>query len=444
MYYLYSVLFILIVITILPFLMLRMLGSGQFKRFREMWGFLPEDVLRRVEGRKCIWVHAVSVGEIVAASPIVQEIAKMMPNQVILLSVTTTTGYEMAKRMIPEAAGIIHFPLDLPWLVNRLIRRIKPSLFMVVETELWPNFLKAAKRHDVKTMMANGRISDTSFRRYHYLLRIVKDMLDQLDCFCMQSAQDADYIVALGADPARVIVTGNTKFDQPYAEISLRQQDELRKMLGLRQAGPIIVAGSTHKGEEELLIAAFKTLLDDFPRACMVIAPRQVKRAAEIMDLCQKAAIPAASRTEIIPDEEGQSAASSSRRQIVILDTIGELSQVYSIADLVFVGGSLVPKGGHNILEPAAHGKPVLVGPHMFNFKEIYASLSQRGACITVKDKNELSVQMNILLKDPQQWMRMQREALQIIEENKGASVRNARFVKQLVKMKDKVPRVNP
>jgi 3-deoxy-D-manno-octulosonic-acid transferase len=435
MYYLYTILLIIIVIAILPFFMLRMLVSGQFKRFREMWGFLPEDVLQQVEGQQCIWVHAVSVGEIVATSSIIKEITKMIPNQTILVSVTTTTGYAMAKRLIPEATGIIHFPLDLPWLVNGIIRRIKPSLFMMVENELWPNFLKAAKRHGVKTIMVNGRVSDKSFKRYHYLLSIAKGMLNNVDRFCMQSSQDADYIVALGADPARVVVTGNTKFDQTCAETSPQQQDELRKMLEIRHAAPVIVAGSTHKGEEELLISVFKTLLKDFPQACMVIAPRHVKRAAEIMNFCQKAAIRATSRTEIVPDEGAQSAAPFPRYQVVILDTIGELGKVYGMADLVFVGGSLVPKGGQNILEPAAHGKPILVGPHMFNFKEIYALLSKRGVCITVKDQDELSSQMNALLKAPELWMRMQREALQVIDENKGASVKNAQFIKQLLEI---------
>lgn len=283
--------------------------------------------------------------------------------------------------------------------------------------------------------MVNGRISDKSSKRYQYLLSILKDMLSNVDRFCMQSAQDADYIVAMGADPARVVITGNTKFDQTYGKILPQQQDELRKMVGTGHAAPVIVAGSTHKGEEELLISAFKTLLKDFPQACMVIAPRHVKRAAEIMDFCQKAALRVTNRTEVVPEEGTQSAAPFPRYQVVILDTIGELGKVYGIADLVFVGGSLVPKGGHNILEPAAHGKPILVGPHMFNFKEIYASLSKRGVCITVKDQNELSSQMRELLKTPELLIQMQQEALQIIDENKGASFKNAQFAKQLLEM---------
>lgn len=433
MYYLYTVLLVFVVIAMLPSFALRIFITGQYKRFREMWGFLPEAVLRQVEGRRCIWVHAVSVGEVVAASPIVKEIKNLMPNQTILVSVTTTTGYTMAKQLIPEAAGIIHFPADFPWLVNRIIRRIQPNLFLLVETELWPNFLLAAKRHGVKTLMVNGRISDKSARQYRYLLRIVNGMLNNIDHFYMQSAQDAEHIIALGADPARVAVTGNTKFDQTGAVISPPQQDEWKAMLGIGQDALVIVAGSTHKGEEELLIPAFKTLLTDFPQSCMVIAPRQVKRAAEIIALCRQADLCAISRTEIVRNEGGQTAAPCSPHQVVILDTIGELGKVYGIADLVFVGGSLVPKGGHNILEPAAHGKPILVGPHMFNFKAIYAELSKRGVCITVGDQDELGVQMNALLKNQELRLWMRREALRVMDENKGASARNAQLVKQAV-----------
>lgn len=438
MYVLYNLLATIVVMAILPFFILRMIMTGQMNnRLKEMWGILPADVLEKAAGQNCIWAHAASVGEIVATSSIIKEITKVMPNQTILVSVTIPTGYAMAKRIIPEAAGIIYFPLDLPWLVDSVVRRIKPSLFMMVETELWPNFLKAAKRHDVKTIMVNGRISDKSSKRYPYLLGILKDMLNNVDRFCMQSSQDAEHIIGLGADPSRVVVTGNTKFDQTYAEISQQQQHELRQILGLQHATPVIVAGSTHKGEEEMLIAAFQTVLKNFPQAAMVIAPRHVERASEIADLCRKADIRATKRTEAVPESLIPDAppASSLQPLIIILDTIGELGKVYGIADLVFVGGSLVSKGGHNILEPAAHGKPVLVGPHMFNFKEIYGLLSKRGVCITVKEQSELSTQMNALLKDTQLRMHMKQEALKIIDENKGASGKSAQFVTQLLQM---------
>lgn len=427
MYFLYNFLATMVVIAILPFFTLRMLIMRQIKgRFKEMWGLLPAEVLQRVAGKKCIWAHAASVGEIVATSAIIKEIAKVLPDRIFLVSVVTPTGYEMAKRIIPEAAGVVYFPVDLPWTVENVVSRIKPALFMMVETELWPNFLKAAKRHNVKTIMVNGRISDKSSKRYHYLFSILKDMLNNVDRFCMQTPQDADYVIGLGADPCRVVVTGNTKYDQTYTEVSAQQREELRTMLGLQNAAPVIVSGSTHKGEEEMLLAAFQRVREDFPQAAMVIAPRHIERATEILDLCKKADLSAARRTDT--DREKQA-------QVVILDTIGELGRVYGIADLVFTGGSLVAKGGHNILEPAAHGKPVLVGPHMFNFKEIYLLLSKRGVCITVKDQNELNRQMNTLLKDTELRMRMKQEALRIVDENKGASVKSAQFVKELLKM---------
>ncbi len=428
MYFLYNILASIVVIAILPFFTVRMLVMGQIKsRFKEMLGFLPADVLQQAAGRKCIWAHAASVGEIVATSSIIKEISKLLPNQTFLVSVVTPTGYEMAKKIIPEAIGVIYFPVDLPWVVESVLSRIRPGLFMMVETELWPNFLKAAKRHDVKTIMVNGRISDKSSKRYHYLFGILKDMLRNVDRFCMQSGRDAEYITGLGADAARVSVTGNTKYDQTYAGILPAEQDTLRHLLGLEQAAPVIVAGSTHQGEEEMLLAAFQTVLEDYPRAALVIAPRHVERAGEIRELCRRAQLSAAKRSEQATETE--------RRQVVILDTIGELGKIYGIADLVFVGGSLVPKGGHNILEPAAHGKPVFVGPHMFNFKEVYALLSGRGVCLTVKNQSELGRQMNALLKDAEARGHVREEALKVIGENKGASGKSAQAAKQLLQM---------
>jgi 3-deoxy-D-manno-octulosonic-acid transferase len=248
-------------------------------------------------------------------------------------------------------------------------------------------------------------------------------MLNNVDRFCMQSAQDAQYIMSLGADSSRVVITGNTKYDQTYTEISTREQTKLRSMLGLQNAGPIIIAGSTHKGEEEMLLAAFSDTLARYPQAAMVIAPRHVERAAEIGEIFHKAELRVSKRTERTIGESVQ---------VVILDTIGELGKVYNIADIAFVGGSLVATGGHNILEPAAHGKPVLVGPYMFNFKEIYALLSKRGVCITVKDSKELSTQMVKLLDNQELRFKMRQEALRIIDENKGASAKSAQYTKEL------------
>jgi 3-deoxy-D-manno-octulosonic-acid transferase len=423
MYFIYNLLVVVIVVLVMPFFVVQMMLTGQFQRLKEMWVFLPEEVLQKVIGRNCIWAHAASVGEIVAASSIIKETVKILPNQTFLVSVTTPTGYEMARRIIPEAAGVIYFPLDLPWLVDSLVRRIRPKVFMMVETELWPNFLRSAKKYDVKTLMVNGRISDKSSKRYRYLLSILKDMLNNVDRFCMQSAQDAQYIISLGADSSRVVITGNTKYDQTYTEISTREQTKLRSMLGLQNAGPIIIAGSTHKGEEEMLLAAFSDTLARYPQAAMVIAPRHVERAAEIGEIFHKAELRVSKRTERTIGESVQ---------VVILDTIGELGKVYNIADIAFVGGSLVATGGHNILEPAAHGKPVLVGPYMFNFKEIYALLSKRGVCITVKDSKELSTQMVELLDNQELRFKMRQEALRIIDENKGASAKSAQYTKEL------------
>ncbi|HEY3423947.1 MAG TPA: 3-deoxy-D-manno-octulosonic acid transferase, partial [Negativicutes bacterium] len=385
MHFLYNILVILVVIFAMPIFLVRSIQEkGIGERVRQSFGFLPKDVLAPVAGRGCIWLHAASVGEIVATSPIVKEIRKELPGIPILVSVVTATGYTMAKRIIHEADSIIFFPLDLPWLSNLVVKRISPRAFLPVETELWPNFLQAARNSKIPVMMVNGRISDKSVRRYHYLRGVLKEMLATVVQFCMQSNVDAKYVIRLGADPQRVVVTGNTKFDQTYTDVSYAEREILCSQMGLKDCHPIMIAGSTHKGEEELVISAYKQIRDSIPSAKLLIAPRDTLRAEEVANLATSHGLAAARRTILLNNP-------SSDYDIVVLDTIGELGKIYSIGDIIYVGGSLIPHGGHNILEPAAHGKPILVGPHMFNFKDTYALFSGREACVTVGNAAELA-----------------------------------------------------
>ncbi|SDF72303.1 3-deoxy-D-manno-octulosonic acid transferase [Sporolituus thermophilus] len=424
---LYNLLAIVLVVLATPVFLARALTTAGFgERLRQSLGFLPADVIARVAGRGCIWLHAASVGEIVATSPVVKEIRRQLPDYPVLISVVTETGYSMAKRIIPEADGHIYFPLDLPFLSERVVGLIRPRAFLPVETELWPNFLRAARRYGVQVMMVNGRISDKSFMRYPYLGSVLRDMLQTVARFCMQSAIDAEYIIGLGADPHKVVVTGNTKYDQTYTAVSPDEQAQLFVRLGLAGRRPVVVAGSTHKGEEEEVLTAFAKVRSVFPEAALVVAPRDIARADEIAGLAKERGFTARRRTALAQ-------ATEAGHDLVILDTIGELGRIYSIADLVFVGGSLVAKGGHNILEPAAHGKPVLVGPHMFNFKEIYALLSDRGACQTVQDGAELGDAMVRILQDKEVRATMSAGALAVVEENRGAAGRTVLYLKELM-----------
>lgn len=427
MYYLYNVLGLLLVIVALPVFMVRLVRENGFgERLRQSFGFLPAEEIDKVAQRDCIWVHAASVGEIVAASPIVKEFRREFPVQPILVSVVTSSGYEMARRIVKDADAIIYFPLDLPWISRSVVKKIQPKVFVPVETELWPNFLKNMRREGIPVMMANGRISDKSVTRYHYLRNVLKDMMGTVTRFCMQSAVDAEYIIRLGADPDRVIVTGNTKYDQTYTAVSPEEREKLYMEMGISGNQPIIVAGSTHKGEEEPLLAAFTAIQAEFPAARLIIAPRETLRTQEIVNLAVQYKLQAAARTEL--KEQPRTG-----HDVVIVDTIGELGKIYGIGDIIFVGGSLIPHGGHNILEPAAHGKPILTGPNMFNFKDTYALFDSRQACLTVRNGEELKSAMLQLLHDSQEQAVMSSRSLAIIQENRGAARKSALHLKELL-----------
>jgi 3-deoxy-D-manno-octulosonic-acid transferase len=427
MHFLYNLLTILFIVLATPVFIMRYIREEGFgQRLQQSFGFLPAEDLVPVAHKECIWLHAASVGEIVAASPIIKEIRREFPDKPVLISVVTSSGYAMAKRIIKDADSIIFFPLDLPYLSYSVVKRIRPSVFLLVETELWPNFLKAARHFSIPVMMVNGRISDKSVERYHYMRSVLKDMLNTVDTFCMQSTIDAQYIIRLGADVRRVVITGNTKFDQTYTSITFEEQQALRKEIGIQDDVPVLLAGSTHTGEEEMLFTALQKVREFFPTVKLIIAPRDIMRGEEIVNLAANYGFKGALRTTLLTEPNND-------HDVVVLDTIGELGKIYSIGTIIYVGGSLVPRGGHNILEPAAHGKPILVGPHMFNFKDTYALFSRREACVTVYDATTLGTSFLEILNNEQLRLKMSQETLAIIQENRGASRKSVMYLKELL-----------
>ena len=428
MRFLYNLAAILIVTIIIPIFVLRATRErGFIERIKQSFGFYPQETIDKVAGKNAIWVHAASVGEIVATSPLVREFRKVFPDSPILVSVVTTGGYEMAHRIIKDADAIIYFPLDLPFLASRVVGRIRPRVFLPVETELWPNFLKKAKQLDVPVMMVNGRISDRSVKQYKYLFGMLREMIGTVKCFAMQSSIDADYIMRLGAPRELVTVTGNTKFDQAYTSVSAEERAALIEELGLSGASRIMIAGSTHRGEEELVLAAFKAVREQDPGVRLIIAPREVLRTLEVEHLCRKAGFTVTTRKEL---QKGDAARGE---DIVILDTVGELGRVYGLGDVIYIGGSLIPHGGHNILEPAAHGKAIIVGNQMFNFKDIHALFRNRNAVVTVTNGEELTRETLRLFGDAAERARLEAETLAIINENKGASEKSARILVEML-----------
>ena len=430
MYWLYNVLLLVYWATLIPMLIYRLIREeGFYQRIKQSIGFLPDDLKEKISNRHAIWVHAASVGEIVAASPIVREMRKTHPNEVIIVSVVTATGFRMAHQIIKGADGILYFPLDLPYLTDRILTIVKPRAIVLVETEIWPNFLRIAARKSIPVMMMNGRISRRSSSRYRMITFFTRRVLSTIYVFCMQSRIDAQYIIDIGADPNKVIVTGNTKYDQTYGIVTDEEKKRYLKELGFDEnTYPIMIAGSTHKGENVSVYKAFCNIRNHFPGAKLIIAPRYIHQADLIYDEGVKHGVTMVKRSDMVAGKQ-----IAGPYDGVLLDTIGELGRVYSLGDLIFVGGSLAHIGGHNILEPAAHGKPIVVGPNMFNFVEIFDLLSSRGACVMVRNEEEFIDTCLDILIHPEKAEEMKRHCLEIVEENQGATKKNLDELQRLL-----------
>ena len=431
MYVIYNILIILVFIFVaLPYFLYRLVVEKGFgHRFRQNMGLVRREEIAPVADTNCIWLHGASVGEMVAISPLVKEIKNLMPERKVLVSAVTVGGYDMARQIMPEADAIINFPLDLPFVASSMVSRIRPGIFIMVETELWPNFLRAIRERNIPAMMMNGRISEKSAKSYRYLSSLLRDMLNTINLFCMQSSIDAKYITQLGADPKKIIVTGNTKFDQTYAEVSPEDLATYKTELGLGEdAWPVIVAGSTHRTEEEAVLTSFTAVRKKYPHARLIIAPRKLNRIEEIKKVNAKFGYEMGFRSKL-KEMEGK----RPEFPVLMLDTIGELGRIYAIGDIVFVGGSLVRYGGHNVLEPAAHAKPILVGPSMEDFKDSYSLLSKAGACRMVSDADGLAEAFLEIAGDDNLRKRMGEASIQIIRENRGAALKTIHYLTDLL-----------
>ena len=337
------------------------------------------------------WVHAVSVGEAIAAAPLVEGLRRAYPELPLVMSTVTETGARVVRDRYAGMVTHRYFPLDLPAPIRRVIGAINPAFFICMETELWPNMLRALAAQGVPAMIANGRLSDRSFRRYRLVRGAMRSVLADVRVFAMQSAEDARRIIALGAEPERVVVTGNLKNEASADPAGAT--DIWRRLLALRPGQPVWIAGSTHRGEDEAVLEAHAQALAQWPALTLVIAPRHPQRVAEVQALVAARGWTAMRRSQL----PGQRPA----RAVIVLDTVGELAQLYSVADVVFVGGSMVNAGGHNMLEPVLRGKPVLFGPYTQNFRESATLLIESGAAAVVRDASALGVELRRLLADP-------------------------------------------
>lgn len=376
-------------------------------------------------GRGRIWIHAVSVGETLSAAPLVRQLRRRLPDAEILLSTVTLTGQETAEKILgAETDARFYFPFDLPGIVRRFLARVRPDLVVVLETEIWPNFLAECAGNGIPAVIVNGRISERSFRGYGRMRPLFSRVLRCLAAITTQTAEDAKRFTRLGADPSSVTVTGNMKFDvaPPSEEHSFLHGLMLREK---GKGASWFVAGSTHEGEEEAVLRAFRRGREVNGSMRLLLAPRHPERFAAVEDLCVREGFAVARKTRLADEPGGEVP------PVVLLDTVGELLPAYAAADIAFVGGSLAPKGGHNILEPALYGVPTLIGPHMENFREIAEIFRDAGAVGRIRDGAELSERVVRWARDPAREGEMGRRARELLAAFRGATERNAEIVER-------------
>jgi 3-deoxy-D-manno-octulosonic-acid transferase len=389
-------------------------------------GYLP--VSFNLDGDASIWVHAVSVGEVLTARPLVAALQASYPNLRVFLSTTTRTGQQLARRGVLDADAVFYFPFDWTFIARRTLDLVRPRLFIMMETEIWPNLLRECRRRGVGTVLVNGRLSSRSFPRYKLVRRFFRRVLNDVDRFLVQSEATSRRLVALGADPTRITVTGSLKFDSldAVAPVPNRGAARVLRFFRVTEGRLVVVAGSTLKGEEEAVIRAFNRLrASGAAGALLVIAPRHPERFADVERLCRHEGLATVRRSDLPIDVEP-------RADAVVVDTIGELAQIYQIATVVFVGGSLVPAGGHNILEPAVFGKPIIFGAHMDNFAEIADGFLQSGAAVQVPSPAALEEAILELAGDPVRRARLGAAARALVEANRGAHERTLATITDL------------
>ncbi len=409
----YDFIFLIIAVIYLPVYILR----RKFHRsFLLRLGFLP----KALELNAPIWIHAVSVGEALAAKGLIEELRKAYPNKRFVISTVTPTGNKIAQGIASKVDFVTYIPLDLSFIVRSVIEKIRPAVFIIMETEIWPNLISCLYRKKIPVITVNGRISDSSFRGYSAIKFLLKPVLKKVKLFCMQTERDAERLISLGAEGQKVKVTGNMKFDLIHLSLKFDASG-----LQLRSQEQLLVCGSTHPSEEEIILKAYKKITGQNSCLRLLIGPRHPERAGVI----EKIAIRYGFDSLRVSQLNQQTNKPTNRPTIFILDTVGELLSFYAIADIVFVGGSLVKKGGHNILEPASLEKPILFGPHMFNFRDIADLFLNNKAAIMVHTQEELELNLARLLNNNKEALEMARRARGLVLENRGATKRNLEYI---------------
>jgi 3-deoxy-D-manno-octulosonic-acid transferase len=415
-----------------PWWLWRMATTNKYREgLPQRLGKVPPWLKSAAGGRPAIWLHAVSVGEVLAVTHLVSEIERLFPKLPVLVSTTTRTGQALARERF-GANRVFYCPLDLPWAVRAYVDAIHPRMLILAETEFWPNLLSNCFRRGIPVVVVNGRISDRSWPRYRMLWRLWQPILSKVSRALAQSETDAERLKAIGVEPDRVIVTGNLKFDVR----ATRQAEATRLLLLLARNLRLIVAGSTLDGEEEALLEIWPALSRSIPQLAMVIAPRHPERFDTVAALLKGSGVAWVKRSSW-NGRAFEDLRSIAARQVVLLDTIGELASLYSLASVAFVGGSIVPAGGHNPLEPAQFGVPIVIGDHYANFRGITDALRARQA-ISITTKDELSRALRELLTDQEKASGMGRRAKRVFDEHSGATDKTVRAIQDVLRQEER------
>lgn len=419
----YNIILLMGFLLIIPYYGLKILMTGKYRQsLRQKLGAIPDETVSILKGHPRIWVHAVSVGEVTAAAPIVFALREKLPHACIILSTGTETGQAMARKLIPQATTFVYFPLDIFPVVRRVIDRIAPDIVVLTETELWPNFLRHCMKRRIPVVMVNGRISPRSFLRYSRTSFFWKKVLKSVLEIGVISGVDGERILAIGAPAEKVRVMGNAKYDSLASRVSGEVWSRKADQMKMTPESRVFVAGSTHEGEEAIILQVYLALVQEWPDMRLIVVPRHPERGRAVRDLVTERGLSCVLMSEIL-------AGGQPDRGVVVVDVIGELFGLYSLASVVYCGGSLVAKGGQNILEPAVWGKVVFYGPSMEDFLDEKTLLEEAEAGIPIRNADELFEGLKRMLSDPAELRRRGSQGQKRVMASRGAAERYAGMI---------------
>lgn len=449
MAYLVDLVYLAAILAALPYLLYQGLRCGKYRDgwSAKLWGALP----RRLGQRPCLWLHAVSVGEVNLLEALLQRWEARHPQWDVVISTTTQAGYELACRKYAPRC-VVYAPLDFSWAVRRAVRRLRPTLLVLAELELWPNLIAAARRHGAAVAIVNGRLSPRSFRGYQRVRWLIRRVLRQLDLIAVQNQEYAGRFLALGADPAQVYVTGSVKFDGARTDRHAPQVQRLARLAGLQPGDVVWLAGSTHPPEEEQVLHVYRRVVADFPCLRLILVPRHPQRFEEVARLLDRQGVPWQRRSLLEADAGAAAfpagaarpasgpdgppcdaeAAAAAPPPVLLVDVVGELGWWWGTAHIAFVGGSLTHRGGQNMIEPAAFGAAIAFGPNTWNFKDVVELLLKEQAAVVVRDPSELEAFLRRCLSDPPFARQMGQRARALVLEQQGAADRTIALLETL------------